>query len=186
MQGYQKLGSQYSYLSYRHISLKSSLWRLPLTYMGISGYLNPFTNEAHVNDKIPLYIFPTVSCHEIAHQIGYASESDANFIGYLASIYHDDLYFQYSGYVYALVYCLQNWKYRDEKVYHDLLEKVHCGVLKNMKESTDFWKQYRSPLDGFFRGFYDTFLKMNQQTEGLETYNHFVNLLIGYHKNQAI
>jgi hypothetical protein len=39
------------------------------------------------------------TCHEMAHQIGFASESECNFIGFLASVKNDDLYFKYSGLV---------------------------------------------------------------------------------------
>jgi hypothetical protein len=34
--------------------------------------------------------------HEMAHQMG-ASETECNFIGFLASIKNDNLYIQYSG-----------------------------------------------------------------------------------------
>jgi hypothetical protein len=32
-----------------------------------------------------LYNLPTTTCHEMSHQIGYANESEANFIGFMAS-----------------------------------------------------------------------------------------------------
>ena len=49
--------------------------------MGYGGYINPFTNEAQVNAKVPQVRLPSISGHEVGHQIGYASESDTNFIG---------------------------------------------------------------------------------------------------------
>ncbi len=52
--------------------------------MGFAGYLNPITNEAQVNALIPKNNYPATICHEIAHQVGIASESEANFVGYLA------------------------------------------------------------------------------------------------------
>jgi capsule polysaccharide export protein KpsC/LpsZ len=48
-------------LNMKNRSVKKSLLSLPLTYMGFAGYLNPFTNEAQVNDKIPMYNFPTTT-----------------------------------------------------------------------------------------------------------------------------
>ena len=95
LNGYAKLSKQYPFFSYEQLSIKKSLISLPLTYMGFSGYLNPFTNEAQVNDMMPMYNFPTTATHEMAHQIGYASESEANFIGFLASIKNDDVYLKY-------------------------------------------------------------------------------------------
>ena len=90
--GYYNLGNQYSFFKYEIPSRKKSLFSLPLTYMGFGGYLNPFTNEAQVNDKIPMVGFPMTINHEMAHQMGFASESECNFIGFLASVKNDDLY----------------------------------------------------------------------------------------------
>ena len=106
LSSYQNLEQHYSSFKYKNESVKSSLLSLPLSYMGFSGYLNPFSNEAQVNNRIPKYNLPVTTCHEIAHQIGYASESEANFIGFMATIHSSDLYFQYSGYSFALRYCL--------------------------------------------------------------------------------
>ena len=100
--GYDNLAKKHSFFKYEIPSQKKSLLSLPLTYMGFGGYLNPFTNEAQVNAKIPMYGFPNVICHEMAHQIGFGSESECNFIGFLACIKNDDLYFQYSAYTAAL------------------------------------------------------------------------------------
>jgi hypothetical protein len=47
-----------------------------------------------------MYSFPMTTNHEMAHQMG-ASETECNFIGFLASIKNDNLYIQYSGYSYA-------------------------------------------------------------------------------------
>ena len=91
--GYDNLSKQYPFFKYEIPSRKKSLFSLPLTYMGFGGYLNPFTNESQVNDKLPMYSFPDVICHEMAHQIGYASESECNFIGFMDCIKNDDLNF---------------------------------------------------------------------------------------------
>ena len=184
--GYSKLGNQFPDFEYNHSSIKKSLVSLPLTYMGFGGYLNPFTNEAQVNYKIPKYNFPTTVCHEMAHQIGYASESEANFIGYLASINNDDIYFQYSGYSYALKYCLGNIEKFEQGKSKELWPLMNPGILKNYQESKDFWDAHQTPIDTFFHYFYDHFLKANQQKDGLEGYNKFVGLMMGYYKQNQI
>ena len=182
LNGYQTLSSQYAFFEYTNPSIKKSLFSLPLTYMGFGGYLNPFTNEAQVNYLMPMYNSPTTSCHEMAHQMGFASESECNFIGFLASVKNENLYFQYSGYSFALRYCLGNWYARDEKVYDQLLKTVHPGILKNYQESEDFWRQYDTFIEKGFHVFYDNFLKMNQQKDGMEGYSKFVNLMVNYFK----
>jgi hypothetical protein len=180
--GYINLSREYTFFTYSHLSIKKSLFSLPLTYMGFGGYLNPFTNEAQVNYLGPMYSFPMTTNHEMAHQMGYASESECNFIGFMSSIKNDNLYFQYSGYSMALRYCLGNWQVRNEKILKQLLKTVNPGILKNYKESEDFWKQYQTPIETGFHAFYDRFLKMNQQKDGMDSYSKFVNLMVNYYK----
>ena len=184
LNGYKNLAAEYPYFSYSKLSTKKSLISLPLTYMGFGGYLNPFTNEAQVNYLGPMYSFPMTTNHEMAHQLGYASESECNFIGFLASVKNDDLYMQYSGYSMALRYCLGNWQARDETVFKQLLKTVHPGILKNYKESELFWKQYDTIIDKGFHAFYDQFLKVNQQKDGMEGYSKFVNLMVNYYNEK--
>jgi hypothetical protein len=186
LNGYKNLSTQYTYFKYSHLSVKKSLFSLPLTYMGFGGYLNPFTNEAQVNYLGPMYSFPMTANHEMAHQMGYASESECNFIGFMASVNNDNLYIQYSGYSMALHYCLGNWRVRNEKTLNQLLKTVHPGILKNYQESEDFWKQYETPLETGFHIFYDNFLKLNQQKDGMDGYSKFVNLIVNYYKEKEL
>lgn len=186
LNGYKTLSKQYPFFEYKNPSIKKSLFSLPLTYMGFGGYLNPFTNEAQVNYLGPIYSLPMTTNHEMAHQMGFASESECNFIGFLASIKNKDCYIQYSGYSMALRYCLGNWNSRDEKIYDELLKTVHPGIIKNYKESEAFWKQYDTIIDKGFHAFYDQFLKMNQQKDGLESYSKYVDLLVNYYKSNML
>ena len=184
--GYDNLAQQYSFFKYEIPSRKKSLFSLPLTYMGFGGYLNPFTNESQVNDKLPMYGFPNVICHEMAHQIGYASESECNFIGFMACIKNDDLYFQYAAYSNALRYCLENVIMKDEEKFKALKPTLNPGIIANYKESELFWEHYDTFIDKGFHAFYDQFLKANQQKDGLESYSKFVDLLINYYKGKEI
>ena len=180
--GYDNLSKQYLFFKYKTPSIKKSLFSLPLTYMGFGGYLNPFTNEAQVNDKLPMFSFPNVVCHEMAHQIGFASESECNFIGFLACVKNEDLYFQYSAYSNALRYCMAYIGMKDEVKFKVLKAKINPGIIANYKESDVFWEQYNTFIDKGFHTFYDQFLKMNQQEDGIDSYSKFVDLLINYYK----
>lgn len=104
--GFDNLARQYPQFTYYPQSVKKSLYSKMLTYMGYSGYLNPFTHEAQVNGLIHNYKFPTTTCHEIAHQLGYSAENEANFVGYLAAVHNEDIYFKYSAYIFVMRYCL--------------------------------------------------------------------------------
>lgn len=180
---YQNLEHKFPQLDYQPKSIKKSIISLPLTYMGFSGYLNPFTNEAQVNYLIPKYYYPFVSCHEEAHQLGYAAENEANFIGCLASMSSNDIYFQYSGTISALRYCMREVYKRDKSLYDELLKNINKGILANYKESRDFWNSYQNPIEPLFKTSYDTFLKANNQTNGIKSYSYVVALLVNYEKS---
>jgi hypothetical protein len=179
--GYNNLAAIYPFFSFTNLSTKKSLMSLPLTYMGFSGYLNPFTNEAQVNYLGPMYTFPTTTCHEMAHQLGFASETECNFIGFLASVSNDNLYFKYSGYSFALRYCLADWQVHNRVIFEQLLKTVHPGILKNYQESTDFRAEYKTVIETGFHLFYDNYLKLNQQKDGMDSYSKFINLMVNYY-----
>ena len=180
VRGYDKLSKRLDHFHYGEPSNKNSMISLPLTYMGFGGYLNPFTHESQVNSLLPMYSLPMTSAHEMAHQIGYASESEANFVGFLAAMENDDPYVRYSALTTALRYCLANWEARDPALMVELLDRVNHGVRENFRESHDFWERYESFIETGFHLFYDNFLKINSQDEGLESYNRFVDLMLNY------
>nr|WP_322623606.1 DUF3810 domain-containing protein [uncultured Flavobacterium sp.] len=185
-QAYTELQKTFPEFTYEHKSIKSSLMSLAQSYMGFGGYLNPFTNEAQVNDMLPLYNQPTTTCHEMSHQIGYANESEANFIGFMASIYSNDMYFKYSGYSFALRYCIGNIAKFDEAKAKEIIKGVNKGIRKNFKESKDFNKKYESFIEDIFEYIYDHYLKANEQKDGLETYSKFTGLLVNYYKDKEL
>ena len=183
--GYLQLQKKHSIFEYNPRSIKKSIWSLPLTYSGYSGYLNPFTNEAQVNYLIPKYHFPLVSCHEEAHQIGYAAENETNFIGYLACMENPDVYFNYAGATFAVRYCLNEVHRRDENKYEYLLQQLNLGIRKDFQESQDFWSSYQNPMEVVLKYGYDLFLKSNNQQKGIKSYSYVVALIVNYELNKS-
>lgn len=177
---YQLAEKQFHALKYKNKSIKHSLFSLPLTYMGYGGYLNPFTNEAQVNHKIPIIRYPTISGHEMAHQIGYSSEGETNLIGFIVTAKSPEQLFQYSAKTHALAYCLSDLSTRDSLAAKNLIAKLNPGVLKNYQEISDFWKRYDNPTEPIFKSIFSTFLKANNQQEGILSYNQVVGLLMAY------
>ncbi|ALM07519.1 amino acid permease [Sediminicola sp. YIK13] len=186
VKGYQELESQFSIFQYQRPSLKNSLFSTGLSYMGYGGYLNPFTNEAQVNALLPNFRYPVVAGHEVGHQLGYSAENETNFIGYLVTASNSDIYFKYSAYSYALAYCLSDIRKSDEPTFERLLKKINGGVLKNYNEITEFWATYKNPTEPIFKSIFDTFLKANNQSKGIDSYNAVVTLLINYHEEHPL
>ncbi|HUH47965.1 MAG TPA: DUF3810 domain-containing protein [Arenibacter sp.] len=186
LDGYRSLQKQYPILTYSHPSIKKSLLSTPLTYMGYGGYLNPFTNEAQANAKLPNFRFPVISGHEIGHQLGYSAENETNFIGYLVTVGNGDPYFQYSGYAYALSYCLNELARRDKVLFEEQYNKLNPGIRKNYQEVADFWQAHENPLEPVFKSIFNSFLKANNQTQGIRSYHGVVSLLVTYYKDRPL
>jgi hypothetical protein len=167
-------------LAYETPSQKQSLYSLPLAYMGFSGYLNPFTNEAQVNSKTPVNSMPLTLAHEQAHQLGYAAESEANFVAFLATYNHKDPYFRYAAHTFALRYCLKDLYKRDKTTFKALTNNIHSGITKDFRNREKKWAQFENPLEPIFKRVYGGFLKANQQTQGIESYNQVVALVVNY------
>ncbi len=186
LQGYSDLQVKYPALEYRRPSIKTSLLSTPLTYMGYGGYLNPFTNEAQVNGKLPNFRFPVVAGHEIGHQLGYSAENETNFIGYLVTLNSNDPYFQYAALAYGLGYCLGEIKRKDETKFDELFLKVNDGIKENYAEMNAFWLAYENPMEPVFKSMFNSFLKANNQAQGINSYNLVVSLLVAYHEEHPL
>jgi hypothetical protein len=180
--GYKNLSKTYPQLSPVPKSVKKSIYSLPLTYMGFGGYFNPFTNEAQINGLNLLHKFPTTTNHEQAHQIGYAAENEANFIGSLAAMHNDDPYFQYAGFIFALKHCLIELQQRNVPEYRSVIEAINIGILKTYQEEMEFWERYKNPVEPLFTGTWNQFLKANNQDKGIESYSYVVALLVNHFK----
>jgi hypothetical protein len=184
--GYENLAKEYPQFSYQFTSLKSSMMSLLQTYNGTSGYLNPLTGEAQVNARIPKTSYPSTTCHEIAHQIGWAAENEANFVGFLATNYNDDVYFKYASYRMAFGYCIRELRKRDPQLSKEAWKQLHTGVLKDYRASNTFWKQYENPFEPIIKKGYNAYLKANKQDKGIDSYNYVVDLFISYFEQKRI
>ena len=180
--GYQKLAHDNSLFTYKYGTAKNSLISVFQSYNGTSGYLNPFTGEAQVNRLIPKTILPTTTTHEMAHQIGFAAENEANFIGFLAALSNDDPYFKYSAYRMATRYVIFELYKRDKDTFEEIYKTLNKGILIDFKSSSDFWNTYKNPFEPIIKKGFNAYLKSNKQQEGIQSYNFVVDLLISYFK----
>ncbi|SEB39543.1 Protein of unknown function [Tenacibaculum sp. MAR_2009_124] len=178
--GFHEVSKTHPEFAYSSPSIKNSIVSVFQSYNGTSGYINPITGEAQVNSLIPKTGYPATTCHEMAHQIGWAAENDANFIGFLTSINNSDLYFKYAGYRMAYQYCIKELFKRDKNLAQTLKAKVHKGVYKDYKHSYLFWKSYENPIEPYFKKGYNSYLKANNQTKGISSYSYVVDLFIAY------
>ena len=161
---------------------KISLYSLPLSYMGFSGYLNPFTLEAQVNGRMPKINLPLTTAHEVAHQQGYAAENEANFVGFLHCYQHPALEIQYAAALFGFRYTYNELYKANPTIAREILCSLYPGILDNFKASSAFWQKHKNPLEPLFKKSYDNYLKINNQKLGIQSYNAVVSLLITHFK----
>lgn len=182
IQAYKEAATEWPVLRYRQPAVKSALFGEWLNYMGVTGYLNPFTNEAQVNTTVPLFTQPFTTCHEIAHQLGYAPEETANFVGYLVASHTEDLRFRYAANFEMLLYSTGQLSRRDTAMARDIWDRAVPGVKADYKVLINFYKAYRGPWDNYSQMLYDQYLKANKQEKGIYSYSEVVGWLVAYFK----
>lgn len=178
---YSLLAAKYPSLHYVHASIKPSMFGSLMNYAGITGYFNPFTGEAQLNTTAPPVGLPFTTCHEVAHQLGFAAEDDANFVGYLVASSAPDPHFRYSAHFEILPYVLRALSYRDTTAADSIWQQVLLpGVRKDYDVVEHFYQHFSGPVNGMLTVFYDHYLKANDQELGIKSYSHVINLLLNY------
>src|SRR5690606_28643282 len=125
-------------------NVKPSFYSYVQSYTGFSGYFNPLTHENQVNIEIPTIGMPVTVAHEMAHQLGIASEAEANFFGYITTVQSSDVKFKYVANLYALKYCLKEYRRENEETYQLLYNQLNSGVQQNILDSELFWQSKRN------------------------------------------
>ena len=183
---YKIASKKYSFLEYKNFSVKPSLFSYLGNYMGFQGYYNPFTGEAQVNTTIPQSLEPLVAAHEIAHQLGYAKESEANFVAFLACRLHPSVDFTYSAYFDMYNYAIHKLALMDSSKADYYQKNMHPQVKKDITEYKAFYQKYRNPIEPYIDKIYSTFLKANNQPKGRGSYNEVTIWLIAYYKKYGL
>ena len=177
---YQAAAQKHSFLQYRHRSVKPSLFSYAGNYLGFQGYYNPFSGEGQVNTTIPVFLQPFVTTHELAHQLGYAKESEANFVGYLACKEHPSAFFRYSVYLDMYLYAHAQLYYMDSARANRLRKKAPPSILRDIEELKRFYRAYQSPIEEIVTWGYDYFLQANQQPQGKRSYGQVTGWLLAW------
>ncbi len=182
---YRSLQKTIPWLAYHPRSVKPSLFGKLGNYMGYSGYYNPFSGEAQLNTHIPGFLLPFSTCHEIAHQLGYAKENEANFVGYLAARESMDSALRYSAYLSMFLYANNELRFIDSSSAKRNFEKLSAPIKKDLAEYRRFLITYRGPIEDFVDAFYHQFLRFNQQPAGRRSYNKVVLWLLAFYKERG-
>ena len=179
--GYKNISKKYPFLKYYPSNQKKSLFSTPISYMGFSGYFNPFTNETQLNWHTPKNSQPITQAHEQAHQLGFAAENEANFIAFLATNENNNIFIKYSALTFALKHCLNDLFIKDLDSFNYLKSSVNYGVLKDFENRQKKWNYFKNPLEPLFKKIYSKFLNFNNQKLGIKSYSYVVAHIVNYY-----
>ena len=177
---YDSAAGQYNFLTYKNAAIKKSIWGWLGNYWGFTGYYNPFTGEAQLNTTVPKFLLPFAACHEVAHQLGYAKEKEANFVSYLVAKKYNDSLFLYSAYLDLFFYANRNLYSQDSTSANRYRELLSDDVKKDIKELIIFNKAHRNFMEPIISKIYDLFLRSNQQPQGVMSYDEVTLYLMAY------
>jgi Protein of unknown function (DUF3810) len=186
-QGYLILEKESEDLKYSTPSVKISFEKTILSYLNTAGIYSFFSGEANINSNSTGFEVPFTLCHEMAHQLGFASEEEANYVSYLACINNPKPIFKYSAYAEALQYTLRNIYEQDSTLYFQMKSTIDTAVINDFNYSKAKWNKYQLPaLRKVSSGIYDLFLKSNNQESGIKSYGLMVELLIAHNRKHPL
>lgn len=172
---------QYGCLGGFYPAPKEVAWSYILSVQQLCGIYAPFTIEANFNGDMPNYNVPHTICHELSHLKGFMREDEANFVGYLACVSSENQAFRYSGYLMGWIYAGNALAKADMKTYMELRQKLDPQAELDLQENNAFWDRYEGKVAEAANQINDTYLKMNDQTDGVQSYGRAVDLMLAYY-----
>jgi hypothetical protein len=192
-EAYQRAKTSYAFLPTQAPRVKATLFNPLADYVGFTGYFNPFTAEGQVRTDMPGLELPFVACHETAHMLGFASESEANLMGYLVATKSDNPYVRYSAYneifTYAqreqfVILAQQKDSVRFMGAVAQNRARLDTLVKQDRKAVRNFFSRHRSSVAPIMSGVYEQYLFLNKQNAGLKSYDEVIGWLIDVKRKQ--
>ena len=176
----KNLGQTYPCLQGFYPRPKPYIFSKIMSYQLLEGETT-FTMEANYNNEMPEWNIPSTICHELSHIRGFNNEDEANYISFLACINSKNYEYQYSGYLMAYSYCMNDLYNSNLDAFKKINNELSDNVKAELKNDSLYWNKYRGGISKTYNNIYDKLLKMGGQEEGIKSYNAVVKLLIsGY------
>lgn len=188
---YQAIEIKYPQLVYKKPDLKIALFPKWGDYFGYLAFYQPLTAEAIIRPDLPILVQPFTICHEIAHQLGYASETEANFIAYIIGVESKDPIFRYAMQLQLFSYSQQAQlmliaKTNDFKKWKQVVERnkslLSPLVLMDRRKIRAFFLAKEGQRLAGTEKMYDQFLKWNKQANGIQSYDEVLLWALAYQK----
>lgn len=186
---YEALAESYPVFGGCYPAPKPVFFSRIMSYTEITGVFTPWTMEANVNVDISPYSLGSTMCHELAHLHGFMREDEANYVSYRACMASGSTDLQYSGTMLALIHT-GNALYRQDAERYFLVyrEHVSAAVARDLSANNEYWAQFEKPVIGettageIMDKVNDTYLKLNDQSDGTRSYGRVVDLLLAEYR----
>lgn len=160
---------------------KNVLWSEKLSWRGTAGIYIGMTAEPNVNINQPALLLPQAAAHEMAHQLGIASENEAEFIAHLVCTASSDPDVRYSGLMYGLIITSNALLRTDREAYNRLRALYTPSMERDLNHYRTYWDAYDGEEQKRADAQNDRYLKFNAQESGVLSYGEAVDLLLAYY-----
>lgn len=183
---YDALENRFPFLEFDDLGVKPVRLSRVMSALDFTGVYCPYTGESNVNVDSPACMLPATAAHEMAHQRGYASEQECNFLAILASTTCGNDTYAYSGWLLGYIY-LGNALYRvAPETYWAIREALPEPVEADLENNTAYWDQFRdTAAQKVSNKVYDGMLKAYGEERGIQSYGTVVDMLVVYYKDAA-
>lgn len=183
---YDGISELFSFLAFDDPGVKAMRFSRLMSALDFTGFYCPYTGESNVNVDSPACMLPATIAHELAHQRGFASEQECNFLAVLASTTCGDPAYIYSGWLIGYVY-LGNALYRvDPEAYWAIRERLPEEVQTDLAYNNAYWAQFQdTAAQRVSNKVYDGILKTYGDERGIQSYGTVVDLLVTYYRQPS-
>jgi hypothetical protein len=140
----------------------------------VDGMTDPWFLEIILNPDLLPIERPIVLTHEWAHLAGYADESEANFVAWLACLRGSPLA-QYSAWLATYEHASATLSREERRA----LTPLDAGPRADLRAIADRYRAASPLVREASREVYDSYLKANRVEEGIESYGAVVRLMLG-------
>lgn len=182
---YKKAGEEYEIFRGKYPKAKPLFFSKVMSRMGLTGIFIPFTMEANVNVDVPDYSIVSTMCHELAHLHGFIREDEANYIAYFICMNSGNPELAYSGVMEALILAGNALYDQNKELYSMVRETYSEGVAADLYDNSLYWNQFENTTTmNTVNKINDTYLKVNNQVDGVKSYGRMVDLLLAEYRKQ--
>ena len=182
VRAYDGITESFPFLAFDDPGVKPMAFSRLMSALDFTGFYSSFTGESNVNVDSPACMLPSTIAHELAHQRGFASEQECNFLAVLASTTCSDPAYIYSGWLIGYVYLGNALYSQDPEGYRAIRETLPETAQLDLAYNNAYWAQFQdTAVQRASNKVYDGILKSYGDERGIQSYGTVVDLLVAYY-----